>query len=302
MQNRNQSSSFVVDPPILDSYTARQRFNNFKKNKLPAIANFYPDHDTSRKYSFDTFIELLEKIIVTTDVGDYLYTGMRVYFACYKKSNTGVPADDAKNDHDRIPVDESGNFITGQLTLIFVPTISNGSTELQDTNMFYIFNAKGNSLINIGGDGIKWIDKYRESGGIYDILSKDKTNLPSGETKSLWYIIDHIQAAYNSLTNDYSPGEVENITAFFAAYPQSSKNSTKERFKYGRNKILDVDVSSQMTLIFGTGPIPFISESSKTNAFRKLLRKIKARLSLYDVTDYDTGAPCPPAVGCDGGI
>lgn len=303
VNKKNTNQSILIKPPFLDRATAQARFENFKKKKLATIENCISAyHDSSRVYEVGAFTELLKKVVVKNAAKKYIYTGMRVYFACYMNSNSGDVQADQQRDQDRIPVDNSGNYIVGQLTLIFVPTFFDGQYDKKDSDLYYIFSADGSRLLDLGTEAEKWISEYRNPQGICDTLSKNKFDLPNGETKCLWYFIDYLQATLNDIMNNPINSGTTAITAFFGAYPQRGTKPQLTEFVYGRNNIIQVDVSSQLTIVFGTGPVPFVTESNYGSPFRKFTRKVKEWVTNTDYTDYDTGAPCPPAVGCDGGI
>lgn len=303
MKKKQSFKSILVHDPTIDSYTARQRFSNFKKNKLATINSLCPGHDVSISYSVDQFINLLTEVVETNDNGEYIYTGIRVYFACYMHSTSGNNSyENSENDRVRIPVNSAGKPIIGHLALIFVPTIQYGNIDTQDSDKYYVFTTDGKTHQKLDKDFTIWINEYGKPGGIYEKLSQDKVNLPNGETRSLWYCIDSLQKTYDDLVTNYSSGQTDAITAFFAAYPTASVPPKTYPFFFSRTKVLYKDVSSQLTIIFGTGPVPWQSRFKKNSLFRRLLRIAKTRLVRYDNTDYDTGAPCPPADGCTGGI
>lgn len=267
----------------------KQRVDRFKIIKYRSIKNAQGGRtpEVSIAYDINAFLTLYKKIIDTPDV-----TGVRVYFACYVRSNTGNPANDQQNDHERIPLDSQKQYKTGFLTLLFAPTKIYGGTDLADNGSdYYIFNAKGDGYVLLSKtEASDWVKAYQSGGMLHEL----NTNMGSdGDTKSLWYNISNIQYTYRDIRLNHI-NETKLITAFFGAYLQNESVN----IDFGRQQgIIFKNLSNQLTLVFCTGSGPTVNLES---IVKRLWEKARFLFTMINPADYDTGAPCPPNIGCNG--
>lgn len=187
-------------------------------------------------------------------------TGMRVYFGCYPDNIYGKK---------------------GTLTLVFSPTktqtVAGYQSDLSDTGKLYISqkSTNGFSITEDTINGNLFIKEYLKTSGLYAKLSGSLSG--SGETKSLWYSRENLQLTSDEITASHP--NANSVIAKFAAYDATEYDDVNCGSNYPNP--LRVYVRNQLSVIYHTDDYK------------------KVRLTRLEEDYYDTGAPCPPATGCE---
>lgn len=258
-----------------------EAFKNGNKKNHIKTAMGGRDPDLYIRYTKNAFVDLLNKILYEPDNKATNNTGLRVYFACF-------PENIQPGNNQEIPPNKRG-----YMTLIFAPTEcavydDDTKTELKDTGVYYIYISKaaGDEFMPINQDPHDWVNGYET--GIRDHLNK-YINRHQKETKGLWYkrktLVETLQSISEENTNY--------ITAAFATYLNDDNASV---YYYGE-KITpgDYPLSNQLTLVFHTDRTH--NFTTLVNLFTHFELMFNPKLAIQY---YDTGAPCPPAEGCNG--
>lgn len=285
---------------------ARRRYDHFssiKKKRIENISPYMKNPPLFIRYAGRTFLDLLEEVMKR----EYNATGLRVYFACYCNSRTGNARERQEADEERIPKDSNNKLLVGHLTLVYALTsYGHQGDPVDDSGKYFIFDATGKKLIEIGFDvASEWVADYRKPGGIQRHLHSNA--IPHlTDTNCVWFSLESIKETHKDITDNHSSRMDElKITAFFSAYPPlSSGGAYWQEFDYGpRERMRRINATNLLTVTFGTGTTP---DSTDPNipSYRKFFRwlrhsRVVSAIWRYeDPQDYDTAAPCPPAEGC----